>query len=316
MFTIEQLTQEATTIISLSFLTFCIAMLLTPIYTHYAYKYQWWKRHRTHSTTGEELTVIAKLRIKRNIPMMAGLIILAAVTLVTVIYNLDRQQTWLPVAGLRAPVKFAMITAVAAFSAWFFYYKLGITTLHIPFAGDIVLGWLFIPLFILVLVSTGNAVNISDGMDGLAGGLLMSAFTAFGVIATLQGNFGIAAFCMTVVGALLAYVWFNIPPARFIMGDVGSFGLGLALGVVATLTGTLLLLPIIGLVFVAEAGSSLLQILSKKFFHRRIFISAPIHHHLEALDWPKTKVTMRFWVIGQVCAAIGIILALAGGYVK
>src|SRR4051812_16595482 len=100
MFTIEQLTQEATTIISLSFLTFCIAMLLTPIYTHYAYKYQWWKRHRTHSTTGEELTVIAKLRIKRNIPMMAGLIILAAVTLVTVIYNLDRQQTWLPLAAL------------------------------------------------------------------------------------------------------------------------------------------------------------------------------------------------------------------------
>jgi phospho-N-acetylmuramoyl-pentapeptide-transferase len=178
------------------------------------------------------------------------------------------------------------------------------------------LGWLLIPLFVLVVVSAGNAVNISDGLDGLAGGLLMSAYAAFGVIAALQGNYGIAAFCMTIVGALLAYVWFNIPPARFFMGDVGSFALGTGLGVVAMLTDTLLLLPLIGLVFVAEAGSSLLQIFSKKVFHRRIFIAAPVHHHLEALEWPKTKVTMRFWIIGQVCAALGVILALVGGYIK
>src|SRR5690606_29591131 len=139
-----------------------------------------------------------------------------------------------------------------------------------------------IPLFILVVVSAGNAVNISDGMDGLAGGLLINAYGAFGLIAALQGNFGIAAFCVTIVGALCSYVWFNIPPARFFMGDVGSFSLGTALGVVAMLTDTLILLPVIGFVFVMEAGSSLLQIVSKRLFHRRVFIAAPIHHHFEA----------------------------------
>jgi phospho-N-acetylmuramoyl-pentapeptide-transferase len=274
------------------------------------------------------------------VPTMAGLIVIVAVAIVTVVWNLDRQQTWLPlaaliggaavgliddiinvrgkgggVAGLRAPIKFAMIAAVAGVSAWFFYYKLGYSTVHVPVGGDVAVGLWLIPLFMLVVISTGNAVNISDGQDGLAGGLLASAYGAFGVIAALQGNFGIAAFCMTVLGALLAYLWFNIPPARFFMGDVGSFALGTALGVVAMLTDTLFLLPLICLVFVAEAGSSLIQILSKKTLHRKIFIAAPLHHHLEALEWPRTKVTMRFWVIGQVCGVVGIILALIGGYI-
>ncbi len=342
MVTLEQIVPETTTIFILSSLAFCVAMLLSPVYTFFAYKYKFWKRSRSTSTTGEALEVIAKLRIKRSVPTMAGAVTVIAITVVTVLFNFNRQQTWLPlaallgggivgliddiinvrgngegVAGLRAPIKFAMITAVAAVGAWFFYYKLGYTTVHIPFVTDVTLGWALIPLFVLVVVSTGNAVNISDGLDGLAGGLLMSAYGAFGIIAILQGNVGIAGFCMTIVGALLAYTWFNIPPARFFMGDVGSFSLGTALGVVAMLTNALFLLPIIALVFVAEAGSSLLQILSKKIFHRRIFIAAPLHHHLEAQGWPKTKVTMRFWVLGQVCAVLGVILAfVGGGYVK
>jgi phospho-N-acetylmuramoyl-pentapeptide-transferase len=340
MFTSGPLTHEMTIILLLSFLGFCIAMVLTPIYTYFAYKYKWWKRHRTHSTTGEELEVISKLRIKRNLPLMAGLVILAAVATTTIVWNLERSQTWLPlaalvggglvgllddiinikgmggnVAGLRAPLKFAMISVVAIIAAWFFFAKLGISTVHIPYMGNVGIGWLMVPLFALVVVSTGNAVNISDGMDGLAGGLLASAYGAYSVIAFLQGNFGIAGFCMTVVGALLAYLWFNIPPARFVMGDVGSFALGTALGVVAMQTNTLLLLPLIALVFVAEAGSSLLQIVCKKLLHRKLFIAAPLHHHFEAKGWPKTKVTMRLWVIGQVCAALGVILALTGGYI-
>lgn len=340
MFLPEQFTQSTTKMLLLSVFAFCAAMLLTPIFTHYAYKHKLWKRSRTHATTGEALTVIAQLRIKRTIPRMAGLITIAAITLATVAFNLDRAQTWLPlagllgggligliddlinikgkgggVAGLRAPIKFGMITAVAAASALFFYYKLGYSTILIPGAGDIEFGWWLIPIFTLVVVATSNAVNISDGVDGLAGGLLMSAFGAFGVIAALQGNFGIAGFCMTVIGALLSYVWFNIPPARFVMGDVGSFAFGTALGVVAMLTDTLFLLPLIAFVFVAEAGSTLLQILSKKLFHRKIFTAAPIHHHFEAGGWPKTKVTMRFWIIGQVCAALGVTLALIGGYI-
>ncbi len=343
MFSIEQFTQEITTILALSFLTFSLAMLLTPIYTYYAYKYKLWKRRRTHSTTGEALSIIAKQSTrKRDVPTMAGLIVIVAAAIVTILFNLDRQQTWLPlaallgggfvgliddiinvrgkgggVAGLRAPIKFGLITAVAAASAWFFYFKLEFTSIHVPFlANDVAIGWLVIPLFVLAVVSTSNAVNISDGLDGLAGGLLMSAYGAFGIIAALQGNYGIAAFCLTVFGALSSYVWFNIAPARFFMGDVGSFALGTALGVVAMLTDTLLLLPIIGLVFVVEAGSSLIQILSKKFFHRRIFTAAPLHHHLQEMGWEKTKVTMRFWIIGQICAALGILLALTGGYIS
>src|SRR6266496_331358 len=344
MTTLGQFTQEAATVFSLSFVSFVVAMLLTPIYTYFAYKHRFWKRPRTESTTGEALKVFSKLHAskhRRNIPTMAGMIMLLAATFITVLFNLDRQQTWLPLAafiggglvgliddiinirgtgggikGLRAPIKFAMITVVAAIGAWFFYYKLGYTTVHVPFIGNWHLGWWLIPLFVLVVVSTGNAVNISDGLDGLAGGLLSTAYGAFGVIALLQGNYGIAGFCFTVVGVLLSYIWFNIYPARFFMGDVGSFALGTALGVVAMLTDTLFLLPIVGFVFVAEAGSSLTQILSKKLFKRKIFLSAPVHHHLEAIGWPEVKVTMRFWVIGQVCGALGLMLALAGGYIR
>jgi phospho-N-acetylmuramoyl-pentapeptide-transferase len=315
------------------------SLLITPFYSHLAYKHKLWKIERDSATTGEKLTVVNRLTIKRDVPTMAGLIMLLAAVIVTVLFNLDRQQTWLPlaglvgggmvgllddvinlrsqgrgVAGLRAPIKFGLITAVAAASALFFYFKLDYSTIQLPFLGDVTLGLFLIPLFVLAVVSTSNAVNISDGLDGLAGGLLLSAFGAFGVIAALQGNFGIAGFCMTIIGTLLAYVWFNIPPARFFMGDVGSFSLGTALGVVAMLTDTLFLLPIIGLIFVLEAGSSGAQILSKKIFKRRIFIAAPLHHHLEAGGWPKTKVTMRFWIIGQVCAIVGITIAIVGGY--
>lgn len=340
MITIDVLTDKATVALLLGILSFSLAMLLTPLYTHFAYKYRWWKRERTHSSTGEALTVISKYNIKRDVPLMAGLIMVVAISLVTFAFNLDRGQTWLllagligggivgliddiinirgkggKVAGLRPQIKFAMIAAVAAAAALFFYYKLDYTTVQVPIAGAVNVGWWLIPLFVLVVVSAGNAVNISDGLDGLAGGLLASAYSTFALIALVQGNYGIAGFCMTVVGVIMAYLWFNIAPARFFMGDVGSFALGTALGVVAMLTDTLLLLPIIGGVFVVEAGSSLIQIFSKKVFHRKVFIAAPIHHHAEALGWPKTKITMRFWLIGQICALLGLTLALVGGYV-
>ena len=342
--TLPQLTDEMIKVFTLSVGAFALAMLLTPIYTFVAYRYRFWKKPRTTSTTGELLKVFSELhrdKLSRNVPTMAGLITVLAITLVTLVFNLDREQTWLPLAallggglvgfiddiinirgngmgvsGLRSSLKFMMITVVAAAAAWFFYTKLGYTDVHVPFVGAIELGWLIIPLFILAVVSTSNAVNISDGLDGLAGGLLAAAFGVFAVIALLQGNFGIAGFCFTVLGALLSYIWFNIFPARFFMGDVGSFALGTSLGVVAMLTDTLFLLPIIGFVFVAEAGSSLIQILSKKIFHRKIFLSAPVHHHLEAQGWPETKVTMRFWVIGQVAGFIGLLLALAGGHIR
>lgn len=336
-------TSELTQMIFLSVVAFVLSMMLTPIYTFLAYRYKFWKKQRESSTTGEKLKVFLKLhsaKFKRNIPTMAGAIGVISITAVTLAANLDRGQTLLPlagllggavvgliddiinlrgdgsgVAGLRSSVKFLMISAIGLVLGWYFFEKLGYSAVHIPFFGDIALGWAMVPLFAFAVVATGNAVNISDGLDGLAGGLLVASFGSFGIVALLQGHVALASFCFTVVGALLSYLWFNIYPARFFMGDVGSFAFGVSLGVVAMLTNTLFLLPVIGLIFVIEAGSSSIQILSKKLFGKKVFVSAPIHHHLEAKGWPETKVTMRFWVIACVVGFIGIYLALAGGHI-
>ena len=341
---LEQLNSEMVYEMILALGAFLLAMFLTPIYTYFAYKYKWWKKQKTVAVTGEKLTVMNKLhasKIQRNFPTMAGIILLVAVGLTTFWCNWDRAQTWLPfaaflgggavgliddivnlsgrkaVAGLRAPVKFIMISILALWMGWFFAVKLGWTSIYLPFMGSWELGVIgMILVFAFTVVATSNAVNITDGLDGLAGGLTALAYGAFGVIALLQYQWGWAGFCFTVVGALLSYIWFNVYPARFMMGDVGSFALGAGLGVVAMMTNSLLLLPIIGLLFVVETGSSLVQIIAKKFFHRKVFISAPLHHHLQAKGWEEGKVVMRFWVIGGVLAFVGIFLALGGGIVK
>ena len=324
--------------------SFLLAMFLTPIYTTFAYKHKLWKRQKTVDVTGKQLTVMNKLhkdKIKRHFPTMAGVIMLVTVPVVLLATNcLDRGQTWLPiaafvgggligfiddvlnlfgksaVAGLRAPVKFAMISALGIFLGWFFAVKLGWTALMVPFVGPVEIGVIgMILLFAFAVVATGNAVNITDGLDGLAGGLSMLAYGSYGVIALLQEQWYLAGFCFIVLGALLSYIWFNVYPARFMMGDTGSFALGAGLGVVAMMTNSFLLLPIIGLLFVVEAGSSLIQIVSKKVFHKKLFISAPLHHHLQAKGWEESKVTMRFWVIGGVLAMLGVFLAMGGGIV-
>ena len=332
----------------LSVLLFLVALvfatLITPLYTYFAYKYKFWKKQRSVSATGEKLKVFTKLhadKFKRRIPTMAGIIFVIAVTVVTLAFNLDRGQTYLPlaglvmggfvgliddiinvfgdgkgVAGLRSSIKFFMILAVGLVLGLFFYFKLGYTSIFVPFLGSVDLGWIIIPLFAFAVLATGNAVNISDGLDGLAGGLSIVAFLSYGIIAILQGHGILSAFCFSVVGALVSYLWFNVYPARFMMGDVGSFALGTSLGVVAMMTDSFLLLPIFGLLFVVEAGSSLLQILSKKFFHRRIFISAPLHQHIQAKGWPETKITARFWIISIVMAVIGLVIVVEGGYIK
>jgi phospho-N-acetylmuramoyl-pentapeptide-transferase len=342
--TYEVLARDVSQLFVISVAAFMLAMILTPFYTFLAYRYRFWKRQRTTSTNGELLAVFNKLhenKFKRNIPTMAGVIGVTTIALVTFVFNLDRAETWLPlaaliggavvgliddvinlrsnghgVAGLRSSIKFSMIVGIGLVLGWYFFTKIGIDSVHVPFIGSIAIGWLIVPLFAFVVTATANAVNISDGLDGLAGGLLVISFAAFGIIAMLQGQMLLAAFCFTVIGALLSYLWFNIYPARFFMGDVGSFAYGVSLGVVAILTNALLLLPIIGFLFVIEAGSSLIQISAKKFFKKKVFISAPIHHHLEAIGWPETKVTMRFWVIAVVTASFGLMLALAGGHVQ
>lgn len=322
--------------------SFLVSMVLTPLYTTAAFSGKWWKKARTTAVTGEKAAVYQKLHAAKhalNIPTMAGMIFVLSTILVTLAGNLSRSETWLPlaamagagliglfddiinihsvnggIAGMRAKVKALLLLSVSFVGGWWFFAKLGVTAIDIPFAGSLHIGWLIVPLFILVVFATANAVNITDGLDGLAGGLAVSAFSAYALIAFIEQKYGIAGFCMTVVGALLSYTWFNIYPARFFMGDIGSFALGTALGVVAMLTDTIFLLPVIGLVFVVETGSVVLQIASKKLRNgKKIFLSSPIHHHLEAIGWPETKITMRFWVVGQVAGILGIILFVLGG---
>lgn len=328
-------------VLLLAFISFVLSMLITPIYTTVAYKYEWWKRQRSDAWSGGQATVYQKLHAekhKRNIPTMAGIVFVVSAGLVTLLFNLDRGETWLPlagmvgsgaiglfddwinirgqgsgIAGMRAKIKFALHSAVALAGGWWFYAKLDISSIHVPFIGELVIGFLVIALFWFVVVATANAVNMTDGLDGLAGGLLVSSFASYAVISIIQDQYALAGFCMAIIGALLSYTWFNIYPARFFMGDVGSFALGTALGIIAMQTDTVYVLPLIGLVYVAETGSVIINRLSKKLRHgKKVFRSSPIHHHFEAIGWPETKVTMRFWILGQVASVLGLVVFLIG----
>lgn len=246
-------------------------------------------------------------RSETYLPM--GLMVLAAlVGLVDDIYNI--RQRGAHGGGLRVRQRLLLFAIIAAIGAWWFVTKLDWTTLHIPFNGNVDIGWWYAPLFMFVIVATGFSVDITDGLDGLAGGLMLTAFTTFGVIAFLQGKVELAGFIAVIVGSLAAFLWFNIPPARFFMGDTGAMGLGVTLGVVAMLTNSALLLPIIGLPFVIEALSVIIQTISKKVRKKKVFISAPIHHHLEAKGWNEPKIVMRFWIIGGITSLIGLTLYL------
>jgi phospho-N-acetylmuramoyl-pentapeptide-transferase len=330
-------------VLLLGFFGFLIAMALTPVYTNVAYKREWWKKPRTDAWSGGVATVYNKLHAakhQRHIPNMAGLIFILAITIVTVAANLDRGQTWLPlagmlgagaigladdimnirgvnaaIAGMKSAVKFGLYSLVALIGGWWFYAKLDVNSVYLPGVHAWHIGAFVILLFAFVVIATANSVNITDGLDGLAGGLLASSFGAYAIIAGIEGKYGLAAFCLTVVGALLSYTWFNIFPARFFMGDVGSFALGTALGIIAMQTDTIYVLPVIGAVYVMETGSVIINRTSKKLRHgKKVFLSSPIHHHFEALGWPETKVTMRFWILGQVAAFLGLILFLLGRY--
>ncbi len=213
--------------------------------------------------------------------------------------------------GLRMRHRLLSYTGIALVAAWWFYSKLGWDFIHIPFWGNLIIGWWYIPFFVLVIVATSFSVNETDGLDGLAGGTLLSAFGAFGVIAFAQGKMDLAAFCAAIIGALMAFVWHNVNPAAFFMGDTGAMALGTTLGVVAMLTNQPLLLPLIGLPFVVESASVLLQVTSKKLRKgKKLFQSSPLHHHFEAIGWGEPKIVMRFWVVAFMAAWIGVVIAL------
>ena len=330
-------------ILILGFLSFLLAMALTPIYTTIAYKREWWKKPRTDAWSGGVATVYNKLHAakhQRHIPNMAGLIFIVAISVVTLVANLNRGQTWLPlagmlgagligmiddimnirginasIAGMKSKLKFGLYSIVGLAGGWWFYNKLGVHSVYLPGVHAWHIGAFVVLLFALVVIATANSVNITDGLDGLAGGLLASSFAAYTIIAGIEGKYFLAAFCLSVVGALLSYTWFNIFPARFFMGDVGSFALGTALGIIAMQTDTVYVLPIIGFVYVMETGSVIINRLSRKLRNgKKVFLSSPIHHHFEAKGWPETKVTMRFWILGQITAVLGLTVFLLGRY--
>lgn len=213
--------------------------------------------------------------------------------------------------GMRYSRRLAMIILIAAAGAWWFYAKLGISSILIPFWGEIYLGIFFPLFFVLVMIATFSG-GVIDGLDGLSGGVLAASFSAYAGIAFFQNQIDLATFAAVIVGALLAFLWHNIPPAKFYMGESGIMGLTTTLTVVAFLTDSVLVLPLIALPLVLASASSSIQLLSKKFLGRKVFRVAPLHHHLEALGWPSHQVTMRFWVIGIVFAIVGMVIALIG----
>ena len=248
---------------------------------------------------------------------------------------LSRSQTWLPLftlvvasvvglvddflvvkglgkyigGGISFKKRLLIVILIGLIGSIWFYQKLGWDTIFIPFVGDISIGLWYIPLFILVTVACWSG-GIIDGLDGLAGGIFASIFGAFTIIAFSSGKIDLAAFCAVVAGTLFAFLWFNIPPARFYMGETGILGLTTVLSVIAFLTDSVYVLPIIAGILAVEVLSVIIQLLSKKFRKKKVFLSTPIHHHFEALGWPSYKVTMRAWIIGVVLAMIGVAIRL------
>ncbi len=339
-----------TRVLGMAILTFIVAFSLTPVLTHYLYKYRFGKSIRNTGAT----PIYSKLHARKaGTPVGGGIIVWGSVTLlaglfwvmsvlipsqVTLTLNfLTRPQTLLPLGaliasaivgfvddylnvrkigpsggGLHIGQRLILYTIVAAFGAYWFYYKLEWSIIHVPSVGDFEIGWWYIPLFMFVIVATAFSVNEADGLDGLAGGMLLFSYSAFTALAFSIGRIELAMFCAALVGGLLAFLWFNVPPARFFLGDTGAMSLGTTLGIIAMLTNSALVLPIIAFPLVLESSSVIVQVLSKKIFGRKVFLSAPIHHHFEAIGWPEAKVTMRFWIISAVFAGIGLVIGLIG----
>ncbi len=255
---------------------------------------------------------------------------------------LSREQTWIPLCallfgaivgllddiyeikgsisgkngGLPLRKRLAFVSIVGLLCGWWFWYKLDVVTASIPFIGTIHLGWLIIILFIIVMLAVYSG-GIIDGIDGLAGGVYAIMFGGYSVIAFFQHQVDIAAFCALIVGSILAFLWFNIPPARFYMSETGSMSLGITLTIIAFMTDTLgdgrglAVLPLVALPLFITSLSSIFQMLSKKFRNKKLFLVAPLHHHFEALGWPAYKVTMRYWVFSVICALLGVVLAIS-----
>jgi phospho-N-acetylmuramoyl-pentapeptide-transferase len=217
--------------------------------------------------------------------------------------------------GLAGRFKMLWLTVFALVAALVLYapdpFGLGLHHMYFPFMGRIDIGMIYVPVAMFAIIGSANAVNLTDGLDTLAGGTAAIAFLAYGIIAYKQGQLGVVTFSMTMCGALLGFLWFNAHPAQVFMGDTGSLAIGSSLAVAAFMTGQWLLLPIVGFVFIAEAGSVMMQVTYFKLTKgKRIFRMTPLHHHFELIGWSETQITLRFWLIGMMAGLLGVALAL------
>ena len=335
-------------------MAFLIGIGLTPFLTHFLYKNRLWKpRGGKVGFDGKPAEVFNGLHTEKEVgtPRFGGVIVWGSVLLTGGLLQalwmffpdvfeqlafVSRNQTWVPLAalmagalvglvddlyevqgraGLRLRVRLLVVAIVALLCAWWFYQKLAVGVIAWPGGVPLQLGLWFIPFFILVTLFI-YAGGVIDGLDGLAGGVFSTIFGAYAGIAFFQNQLDIAALSATIAGALLAFLWFNVPPARFYLSETGTMGLTLALVVIAFLTDTLgggkgvLVLPIIAFPLVITVLSNIAQVASKKILGRKLFRIAPLHHHFEAIGWPAYKVTMRYWIVAILSAIIGMIIAL------
>ncbi len=337
--------------------SFVVGIAITPLVLHYLHTYKAWKKRpgkiALDGNAASEFNRIHQVT-ETCAPRMGGIVIWASV-LITIIgiaivahwipgvrdlrfSFLSRSQTWIPLAtllvgavvgfiddflvirpngtGIRLSVRLLIVFILSAIIGWWFHFKLGVTAVNIPFGVPLQIGWLIIPLFILTSLAL-YASGVIDGIDGLSGGVFGSIFASYAIIAFVQNQTDLAAFCAAIVGGLLAFLWNNIPPARFYMSDTGTMALTLTVAVVAFMTDSLgggvgiFVLPIIGALLVATVASDIAQVISKRWFGRKLLRIAPLHHHFEAIGWPGSKVVMRYWVISIVFAFAGVIIALA-----
>lgn len=339
-----------TAILGYAFFAFTLGVLLTPSFVLFLRKNRLGKKLRFQAIDGGDIPVVSKYhKDKGGTPTMGGILIWTSIVL-TIVFSrllsllgltnhslLQRGQVYLPLfvllslgilgalddylnicgigkkRGLDWLPKLLSLLIIALIGAVWFSVKLGYDQISIPFFGPLHVGWWYIPIFVFTIIATANAVNFTDGLDGLASGLLVIAFGSFAILAYIGNLTVLATFCAVCAGAVVAFLWYNVPPALFFMGDTGSLALGGTLGVIALMTDQVLLLPFIGFVFVIETLSVILQLLSKKLRGgKKIFRAAPLHHHLEALEWGESKVTMRLWIIGAFTAFLGVTIGVLG----
>ncbi len=307
-------------------LTFALVVILMPPFIALLRRLGFGKRIRLEGP-GSHL-------VKEGTPTMGGVLMIAVVGVAAVLFHFLGQteflgpQTIAPLAtlllvgflgaaddylnsttgeGIRIRQKMLWQVVVAGVIAYQIQQTYAISAITVPFIGEIgVEPWAYVFFAAFTIVATTNGVNFTDGLDGLAGGTLIFSFVAFMIIALLGGQTNLAILCALLIGALLGFLWFNVHPAQIFMGDSGSLAMGATLAVVSLVTGQILLLPLIGIIFVLEAGSDIIQILSFKLSGRRIFKMAPLHHHFELSGWDEEKITMRFWIIGVLAAMLGV----------